>query len=68
MKDYNYTEIGMLFGAAIGGIFSAVGFSVSKNPLFFLIAVVGIFSGVILGKNFDRSTSCERKNKEEAKK
>jgi len=62
MKDYNYAEIGMLFGAAIGGVFSVAGFSASRNPLFFLIAIVGIVSGVILGKNFDRSATCEERN------
>ncbi|AUS96910.1 hypothetical protein CDQ84_02070 [Clostridium thermosuccinogenes] len=66
MKDYSYSELGMLIGAAVGGILSILGFSATKKPLFFLLAAVGIFTGVIIGKNMDRNSSYAKSDKNDA--
>ncbi len=63
MKEYSYTELGMLFGAALGAIISAVGFSLTANYLFLLIAAVGMAAGIWIGMYFDkRKDSISEKN------
>lgn len=54
MKDYTYSEIGMLAGAALGGSLSVIGFTISDNSLFFTIAAFGIAAGLLLGRILDR--------------
>lgn len=53
MRDYSFSELGMLAGAAIGGAIAVIGFSISGNALFFVIAGIGTAVGIILGKTAD---------------
>lgn len=54
VKDYSCSEIGMLIGAAVGGILAILGFSVSNNMLFFAFAAAGIAVGVSIGNLMDK--------------
>jgi len=42
MDGYNFTEIGMLVGAAIGGILSVIGFMLWHSTITFSFAFAGI--------------------------
>lgn len=54
MRDYTYAEIGMLMGIAVGGIFGAIGFSVSNNVLFFVAAGFVAAAGISIGNMLDK--------------
>ena len=55
MKDYNCAEIGMLAGAAIGGAVAVLGFTLTSNILFFIVALLGVVIGVTIGNRLDRN-------------
>lgn len=61
MRDYTYSEIGMLSGAAIGGILSFIGYIISKNSLFFIVAAMGIAIGLFTGNLTDKKQPKDRK-------
>jgi len=46
MDGYNFTEIGMLVGAAIGGILSVIGFMLWHSTITFSFAFAGIALGI----------------------
>lgn len=53
-KNYNYTQLGMLFGIIIGGAIGVLLFVFTMNPLFFTITGVGLVVGLIIGAGKDR--------------
>lgn len=63
MKGYSYAEVGMLLGAAVGGIISAIGFAFTDNYLFFIVVAVGIAVGLNLGNNMDKKACRNKKRK-----
>ncbi|HOM03745.1 MAG TPA: hypothetical protein PLH43_13145 [Acetivibrio sp.] len=54
MDGYNFTEIGMLVGAAIGGILSVIGFMLWHSTITFSFAFFGIALGILGGRIMDR--------------
>lgn len=57
MGDYSTTEIGMLAGAVIGGLFSVLGFLTTGSMYFLLSAIIGIAAGTAAGKVIGRKKS-----------
>lgn len=53
MKEYSCAELGMLIGAALGGVLAVTGFSVFNSAWFFLLAGIGVAAGVIIGRKMD---------------
>ena len=53
MRDYSFSELGMLAGIAVGGAIAVIGFSISGNALFFIAAGFGTAAGLIIGKAAD---------------
>ena len=54
MNGYNFTEIGMLVGAAVGGILSVIGFILWHSTVTFSFAFVGITLGILGGSTIDK--------------
>lgn len=54
MEGYNFTEIGMLVGAAIGGGLSVIGFTIWNSTAAFGFALIGIALGVLMGSLIDK--------------
>jgi len=54
MDGYNFTEIGMLVGAAIGGILSVIGFMLWHSTITFSFAFAGIALGILGGSIMDK--------------
>lgn len=63
MKDYNSTELGMLIGTAIGGGLSILGFILTGKNLFFIIAGVGLLTGIGIGSIIDKKGISSRENR-----
>lgn len=57
MRDYSYTEIGMLSGAALGGLLAAIGFSATGKTIYLLVSIIAIALGVAAGSYMDRRTA-----------
>ncbi len=49
MEGYNYTEIGMLIGAAVGCAVVLFGFSVWNSFVSYILAGLSILLGVLAG-------------------
>jgi len=65
MDGYNFTEIGMLVGAAIGGILSVIGFMLWHSTITFSFAFAGIALGILGGSIMDKKLKkSKRENKE----
>lgn len=60
MKGYSCAEVGMLIGAALGGILSALGFALTSNYFFLILTVVGIIVGVSIGSGLDRKKDAKK--------
>lgn len=54
MREYSYTEIGMLAGTAVGGVLSVVGFTFFNHILFLFIVGLGAAAGIYIGKSMDK--------------
>lgn len=67
MKDYSYSELGMLFGAAAGGAAAIIAFSATGNALSFVLAAIGIAAGIAMGNKLEKNKSNGGKNKNAAK-
>ncbi len=57
MKNYSYSELGMLVGAAIGCAVSILLFLKLRNAVLFTITGAAIILGTILGDILDRKKS-----------
>ncbi|MCX8128700.1 MAG: hypothetical protein N3I35_01215 [Clostridia bacterium] len=57
MKNYTYTELGMLLGAGIGGAAGILCFYLWNNVLFFAAAAVGIALGVSIGNTVEKKSA-----------
>lgn len=54
VKDYTYSEIGMLIGIAVGGAIASVGLQQTRNPVFLVFAVICTLAGTMTGKLIDK--------------
>jgi len=54
MKGYNFTEIGMLTGAAVGGCLSVIGFKIWNIRAAYILAFFGITFGILTGNLIDK--------------
>ncbi|HHV28735.1 hypothetical protein [Acetivibrio mesophilus] len=54
MNGYSFTEIGMLVGAAVGGILSVIGFVFWHSTATFAFAFIGIALGILTGNIIDK--------------
>ena len=54
MRDYTCSEIGLLTGMAVGGIFGAIGFSITNNALYFILTGIMIATGISVGSVLDK--------------
>ena len=54
MKGYNFTEIGMLTGAAVGGCLAVTGFKIWNIKAAYLLALTSIALGILTGNIIDR--------------
>lgn len=54
MNGYSFTEIGMLVGAAVGGILSVIGFLLWHSTATFYFAFIGIVLGILAGRTIDK--------------
>lgn len=62
MKDYTYAEIGMLIGLAIGGALAVVGFAMFSHALVFIIAGLGMATGIGIGSTVDKKLGVSPEN------
>jgi hypothetical protein len=53
-KQPSYSQLGMLFGIAIGGGIGVLLFVFSNDALFFSVTGIGLVVGMIIGAGMDR--------------
>jgi len=53
-KQYNYTQLGMLFGIFVGGGIGVLLFVFTENPLYFTLTGLGLAFGLIIGAGVDQ--------------
>jgi hypothetical protein len=58
---FNYVGIGLVFGAAIGGIAAVILYGMTMNSTFFAFAGAGAGLGLIAGAVFDMNQSRQAK-------
>jgi hypothetical protein len=53
-KQYNYTQLGMLFGIFIGGAIGVLLFVFTGNALYFTLTGLGLALGLVFGAGIDQ--------------
>ena len=66
MRDYSYTELGMLIGTSVGGALSIIAFALYHDNFVFIIAalgtVAGLLTGNILNKKYNQGHNSGRQS------
>ena len=63
MREYTFVEIGMLIGAAAGGVAAVVAFTFTNNAFYFIIAGIGVAVGILIGRKADRKYESNKNNR-----
>jgi len=54
MRDYSFSEIGMLVGVAVGGAIASIGILATGNALFLGVAAICTAAGILTGTMLDK--------------